>query len=109
MAVLSDKSLEAAKRASLIAAALAWFFNNLPVNLFPPHVRPALLLLQRIVPYLGYIATFISWSWGAIKSYDVGRFSVIFFIVDFLTIPRSWRHSHCNLVIAICVDPWDLV
>jgi hypothetical protein len=75
MAVLSDHTLEAAKRATLIATALAWFFNNLPVNLFPLPVRPALIIMQRIVPYLGYIATFISWSWGTIKTYDLGKFS----------------------------------
>jgi len=73
MDILSDQTLEAAKRASLIATALAWFFNNLPIDMFPLQVRPALLLMQRIVPYLGYIATFISWSWGTVKSYDVGE------------------------------------
>ena len=83
MAVLSDRTLEVSKRASLIATALAWFFNNLPVDLFPIQVRPALFLMQRIVPYLGYIATFISWSWGSIKGYDIGRF--VFFCSLFIS------------------------
>ncbi|KIM45655.1 hypothetical protein M413DRAFT_345134 [Hebeloma cylindrosporum] len=70
--ILSDKTIEATKRAAMITAALTWIFNNLPVNALPPAVRPAAILLQRIVPYLGYIGTFISWSWSTIKSYDVG-------------------------------------
>lgn len=72
LVILSDKTLEATKRAAMITAALTWIFNNLPVNALPPAVRPAAILLQRIVPYLGYIGTFIAWSWSTIKSYDVG-------------------------------------
>lgn len=70
--ILSDKTLEATKRAAMITTALTWFFNNLPIDSLPPQVRPAALLLQRLAPYLGYIGTFISWSWSTIKSYDIG-------------------------------------
>jgi hypothetical protein len=72
LAVLNDEALAATKRAAVITAALTWIFNNLPIDLLPPAVRPAAILLQRIVPYLGYIGTFIAWSWSTIKSYDVG-------------------------------------
>ena len=75
MAILSDRTLEASKRAALITAALTWFFTNLPITALPPPLQPAVLLLQRIAPFLGYIGAFISWSWGVIEGYDVGGFS----------------------------------
>lgn len=78
LSVLSDKTVEATKRAAMITAALTWFFNNLPIDALPIAVRPAALLMQRIVPYLGYIGSFISWSWATIKSYDVGKFLLNF-------------------------------
>lgn len=70
--ILSDKQLEATKRAAMLTAALTWFFGHLPINALPLPMRPALLLLQTLVPYVGYIGTFISWSWSTIKSYDTG-------------------------------------
>jgi len=75
MAILSDKTLEATKRAAMITTALTWFFNHLPVDALPIAVRPAAILLQRLAPYLGYIGTFIAWSWSTIKSYDLGTFT----------------------------------
>ena len=71
--ILSDKTIEAAKRAAMITTALTWFFNNLPISSMPLPIQPTLILLQRLAPYLGYIGTFISWSWGAIKKYDIGE------------------------------------
>jgi len=75
MAILSDKTLEATKRAAMITTALTWFFNHLPVDALPIAVRPAAILLQRLAPFLGYIGTFIAWSWSTIKSYDLGAFT----------------------------------
>ena len=57
----------------MITTALTWFFNNLPISSMPLAIQPTLILLQRLAPYLGYIGTFISWSWGAIKKYDIGE------------------------------------
>lgn len=70
--ILSDKTIEATKRAAMITTALTWFFSNLPVSSLPLPIQPAVLMLQKIVPYLGYMGTFISWSWSTIKGYDVG-------------------------------------
>ncbi|KXN83448.1 DNA-directed RNA polymerase II subunit RPB1 [Leucoagaricus sp. SymC.cos] len=70
--ILDDKQLEAARRAAMITTALTWFFNNLPINTLPLPLRPTLLLLQQIAPFLGSIGTFISWSWSVIKGYDQG-------------------------------------
>ncbi|KAF9483889.1 hypothetical protein BDN70DRAFT_873290 [Pholiota conissans] len=95
LAILSDKTLEATKRASMITTALTWFFNNLPVNSLPPPVRPAALLLQRLVPYLGYIGTFISWSWSTIKSYNIG-YGVILtatWLLPIALIPGTWHEN----------------
>ncbi|TFK16616.1 hypothetical protein FA15DRAFT_629301 [Coprinopsis marcescibilis] len=71
--ILSDKTIEAAKRAAMITTALTWFLTNVPVSALPIVVQPTVLLLQRLAPYLGYVGMFISWSWSQIKSYDVGN------------------------------------
>ncbi|KDR67874.1 hypothetical protein GALMADRAFT_257765 [Galerina marginata CBS 339.88] len=95
LAVLSDKTLEATKRAAMITTALTWFFNNLPVTALPPPVQPAALLLQRIAPYLGYIGTFISWSWSTIKGYDIG-YGVILsatWVLPVALIPSTWKEN----------------
>lgn len=76
--ILSDKQIEATKRAAMITSALTWFFSHLPISSLPIAVRPALLLLQTLVPYVGYIGTFISWSWSTIKSYDTGWLNLEF-------------------------------
>ncbi|PPQ73687.1 hypothetical protein CVT24_007321 [Panaeolus cyanescens] len=91
--ILDDKTLEATKRAAMITTALTWFFNNLPINSLPVAVRPALLLLQRIAPFVGYIGTFISWSWKTVKSYDVG-FGVTLtatWLLPIALIPGTWN------------------
>ncbi|KAG7093271.1 hypothetical protein E1B28_006954 [Marasmius oreades] len=93
MSILSDKSLEAAKRAAMITNALTWLFSHLPLTMFPAPMQPALLLLQHIVPFVGYIGTFITWSWSAIKSYDVG-YGVILsatWILPVALIPGTWQ------------------
>ncbi|KAL0580987.1 hypothetical protein V5O48_001079 [Marasmius crinis-equi] len=93
MAILSDKTIEAAKRAAMITTALTWFFSHLPLTMFPAPMQPALLMLQHLVPYLGYIATFISWSWSTLKGYDVG-YGVILsatWILPVALIPGSWQ------------------
>ncbi|KAJ8094843.1 hypothetical protein PM082_010055 [Marasmius tenuissimus] len=93
MSILSDKSIEAVKRAALITTALTWMFSHLPLKMFPAPMQPALMMLQALVPYLGYIGTFISWSWGAVKSYDLG-YGVILsatWILPVALIPGSWQ------------------
>ncbi|PPQ97233.1 hypothetical protein CVT26_000758 [Gymnopilus dilepis] len=95
LASLGDETLEATKRAAMITTALTWFFNNLPVSSLPAALQPAALLLQRLAPYLGYIGTFISWSWSTIKSYDVG-YGVILsatWLLPVALIPGTWKSS----------------
>ncbi|KAF8191491.1 hypothetical protein K438DRAFT_1720930 [Mycena galopus ATCC 62051] len=73
LATLDDQSVEAAQQATVITAALTWFFTNLPVSTFPPPLQPAMILLQKLVPLVSYLGTFISWSWGTIRSFDQGH------------------------------------
>ncbi|ESK87157.1 hypothetical protein Moror_11850 [Moniliophthora roreri MCA 2997] len=91
--ILSDKTIEATKRAAMITTALTWLFSKLPISIFPPPMQPALRMLQQLVPYLGYIGTFITWSWSTIKSYDVG-YGVILsatWILPVALVPGTWQ------------------
>ncbi|KAJ7594354.1 hypothetical protein C8J56DRAFT_435157 [Mycena floridula] len=93
LAILSDKQLEATKRAAMITTALTWFFSHLPLSVLPLPLRPAALLLQKLVPYLGYIGTFISWSWSTIKSYDIGYgvYLTATWVLPVALIPGTWQ------------------
>lgn len=90
--ILNDKELKFVNRAAMITTALTWFFNNLPINSLPLALRPTLLLLQRIAPYLGYIGTFISWTWSTIKSYDKGSGVILTatWLLPIALIPGTW-------------------
>ncbi|EEB98185.1 hypothetical protein MPER_02352, partial [Moniliophthora perniciosa FA553] len=93
LAVLSDKTIEATKRAAMITTALSWLFSHLPLTMFPAPMQPAIIMLQQLVPYLGYIGTFITWSWSMIQSYDVG-YGVILsatWILPVALIPGTWQ------------------
>ncbi|THV04728.1 hypothetical protein K435DRAFT_574992, partial [Dendrothele bispora CBS 962.96] len=93
LSILSDDATEATKRAALVTTALTWLFNNIPVTLLPPPLQPILLLMQKIVPLVGYIGTFISWSMSQIKSYDVGYGVVLSatWLLPIALIPGTWQ------------------
>ncbi|KDQ63147.1 hypothetical protein JAAARDRAFT_188754 [Jaapia argillacea MUCL 33604] len=92
LAVLNNTELEAAKRAAMITAALKWLVDHIPVSMLPPQVRPAVILIQRLLPYVGYIGAFIAWSWSAIKSYDKGNGVILTatWLLPMALIPGSW-------------------
>jgi hypothetical protein len=46
--------------------------DHIPIALLPPQLRPVLIVLQRLVPIVGYVGAFIAWSWSAIQSFDKG-------------------------------------
>ncbi|KAH8832748.1 hypothetical protein DL96DRAFT_1811336 [Flagelloscypha sp. PMI_526] len=73
MAILNEEQLNAVKFASIITTALTWFFSHIPISSMPLALQPALLVLKTIAPYLSYIGTFITWSWGEIQSFDKGH------------------------------------
>jgi hypothetical protein len=72
LAVLGGKEHDSIKIAATVTAALRWLFSHIVDAAISPALQPAALLLQRIVPYLGYIGSLTAWSWGTIKSCDRG-------------------------------------
>ncbi|KAJ7272977.1 hypothetical protein C8J57DRAFT_1596811 [Mycena rebaudengoi] len=93
LAVLDDQSVEAAKQTTTITAALTWFFSNLPVATFPPPVQPAMLLLQRLIPLVAYLGSFITWSWSTIRGFDQGHGVILTatWILPIALIPGTWH------------------
>ncbi|KAJ7123365.1 hypothetical protein C8R46DRAFT_1147766 [Mycena filopes] len=72
MALLDDTHLAAARRGAMITASLKYMLDKIPLMLLPPQARPAVMVLKRLSPYLGYLSVFIAWSWTAIKARDKG-------------------------------------
>ncbi|KAK7035814.1 hypothetical protein R3P38DRAFT_2909180 [Favolaschia claudopus] len=93
LAILDDQSVEAAQQATVITAALTWFFSNLPISTFPPPIQPAIILLQRLVPLGSYLGTFISWSWATIRGFDQGHGVILTatWLLPIALIPGTWR------------------
>ncbi|KAJ3862531.1 hypothetical protein EV359DRAFT_44972, partial [Lentinula novae-zelandiae] len=92
MNILDNDEVTVVKRAAMISAALTWLFAQIPIAVFPPPLQPVVLLLQKIVPYISYIGTFISWSWEAVKEYDTG-YGVILnatWLLPVALIPSTW-------------------
>ncbi|KAJ7043305.1 hypothetical protein C8F04DRAFT_36997 [Mycena alexandri] len=73
MASLNEDETEAEKIVGTITAALSWFLGHTDVTSIPPALQPAFLLLQKLAPYAGYIATFVAWIWGTVKNTDKGN------------------------------------
>ncbi|KAI0735375.1 hypothetical protein C8Q76DRAFT_765833 [Earliella scabrosa] len=95
LAKLNDKQIEAAKLAAMVTTALQWLLNNVPEGALPPTLRPALMLVKSLVPYLGYIGGFVAWSWEGIKSFDVG-FGVTLtatWLLPIALIPGTWEEK----------------
>ncbi|KAG6332385.1 hypothetical protein ID866_6705 [Astraeus odoratus] len=91
--VLNNKQLEAAKRAAMVTTALKWLMDHIPMPLLPPQMRPAVSILRRLVPYLGYVGGFIAWSWSAVKSFDKGYGVVLTatWLLPIALIPGTWE------------------
>lgn len=95
MQILSDKSIEAAKRAALITAALSWLVSHIPIEMLPPQFKGLSLLLKEIVPLLGYIGGFIAWSWNSIRAFDKGDGVILSasWILPIALIPGTWTYT----------------
>ncbi|KAJ7043013.1 hypothetical protein C8F04DRAFT_925263, partial [Mycena alexandri] len=93
LAILDDQSVEAARQATTLTAALTWFFGNLPISTFPPPLQPAMILLQRLVPLVSYLGTFISWSWSTIRGFDRGHGVILTatWLLPIALIPGTWH------------------
>ncbi|TFK56794.1 hypothetical protein OE88DRAFT_1619782 [Heliocybe sulcata] len=94
--VLGDQELAAAKRAAMFTAALKWICDHIPVSMLPFQLRPAAVLVKRLLPYVGYIGGFVAWSWGAIKSYDKGNGVVLTatWLLSVAIIPSTWEPNN---------------
>ncbi|KAI0757200.1 hypothetical protein C8Q80DRAFT_1265156 [Daedaleopsis nitida] len=95
LATLNDKEIEAGKLVAVLTTALQWLLNNVPDSALPPALRPALMLVKSLAPYLGYISGFIAWSWGAIKGFDEG-FGVTLtatWLLPIALIPGTWEEK----------------
>jgi len=64
--------MEATKIAAIITTVLTWIIQNLPVDVVPLPLQPAVLILKRLAPYLTYIGAFIAWSFSTLTSFDKG-------------------------------------
>jgi len=62
---------------AMITSALRWLLDNIPAALIPPQFQLALSLLRGLVPVLGYIGGFISWSWSSIRVFDRGTPTIV--------------------------------
>ena len=87
LTVLSDAHLTAVKRGALISASLKWLLDQIPLVLVPLPLRPSVMMLKRLSPYLGYVGAFFAWSWEKIKAKDQGAFVCLF--VCKMDLPRN--------------------
>jgi len=72
MAKLDNKAIKATTRAAMVATALKWLLEKIPIAIVPVQFRPAVTLLKRLSPLTGYIGIFIAWSWDRVRSLDEG-------------------------------------
>ncbi|KAH9835887.1 uncharacterized protein C8Q71DRAFT_101379 [Rhodofomes roseus] len=91
--ILDNKRIESTKRAALLTTALKWLMDHIPMAAVPLQVRPAMPLLKRIIPYMGYIGAFVAWSWDAIRAFDKGNGVTLTatWLLTFALIPGSWE------------------
>ena len=54
------------------------FFTNFRSR--PPSYSRPVILMQGLVPYLGYLGGLLSWSWGTIRTYDEGKLVTLPFL-----------------------------
>jgi len=73
MAALDSVSFKATTQAAMVTGALKWLLDQVPTMLVPPQFRPALMMMKRLGPIVGYVGVFVAWSWGRIKTHDKGN------------------------------------
>ncbi|KAJ3558549.1 hypothetical protein NM688_g862 [Phlebia brevispora] len=95
--ILDNQQIEGAKRAALLTAALKWVLDRVPMAILPPQARPAMKLFKKFAPYLGYVGSFVAWSWGSIRGFDKGQYSR-----NGVTLTATWL-----LTIAVIPGTWE--
>lgn len=76
MAKLNNGAIKTTGRAAMLATALKWLLEKIPLAIIPAQFRPAVKLLKQLSPLVGYISVFIAWSWDRVRSLDEGGFSM---------------------------------
>ncbi|KAL0950764.1 hypothetical protein HGRIS_007532 [Hohenbuehelia grisea] len=92
--ILNNKQIEATKRAAMLATALTWVVTNIPISMVPLPLQPALLILQRIVPYVGHVALDSSFVCSMAHAYwNAGRGVILTatWILPVALIPGTWE------------------
>jgi len=72
MEKLGSHSLKATARAAMITSALKWLLGKIPMMFVPAQLKPAVALLKRLSPVVGYVGIFIAWSWDRVRACDEG-------------------------------------
>ncbi|KAE9409265.1 hypothetical protein BT96DRAFT_801544, partial [Gymnopus androsaceus JB14] len=92
IAQLSSTHIAAAKRGAMITAALKWLVDQVPIMVVPPQLRPGLMMLKRMTPFLGYIGAFVAWSWGRVQAKDQGQGVVLTatWLLPIAILPATW-------------------
>ena len=65
--------------------------------LIPPQFQLALSLLRGLVPILGYIGSFIAWSWSAVRVFDRGTVTVVLTILHWLGVDMTFYRIRSDL------------
>lgn len=108
MAKLDNKAMKATTRAALVATALKWLLEKIPIVIIPVQFRPAVTLLKRLSPLTGYIGIFVAWSWDRVRSLDEGTVHKLSSELTYLILfsfTRKWCRSDCNLASPGCITP----
>ncbi|KAF5312370.1 hypothetical protein D9619_002779 [Psilocybe cf. subviscida] len=92
MAKLDGTSVKATARAAMVTAALKWMLDKMPLMLVPVQFRPAVIMLKKLSPVVGYIGVFIAWSWDRVRACDQGNGVVLTatWLLPVALLPMTW-------------------
>jgi len=98
MAALDSVSFKATTQAAMVTGALKWLLDQVPTMLVPPQFRPALMMMKRLGPIVGYVGVFVAWSWGRIKTHDKGNGVVLTatWLLPVALVPMAWDAGDIN-------------
>ncbi|KZS93187.1 hypothetical protein SISNIDRAFT_486105 [Sistotremastrum niveocremeum HHB9708] len=93
LAHLSNKQLEAKKRAALLTNALNWLLDNIPPDVLPLEFRPILFVIRGLIPLVGLVAGFIAWSWSNFQAFDKGNGIILSatWLLPVVLVPGTWE------------------
>ncbi|KAI0347665.1 hypothetical protein BDW22DRAFT_1423948 [Trametopsis cervina] len=90
---LDSSQLETAKRAALLTTALKYALDRVPLAIVPPPAQPAMRLCKAFTPYVGYVGSFVAWSWAAVKGFDKGHGVTLSatWLLSIAVVPGTWE------------------